>query len=66
MRVEGLIIDPQVDFSSPKGALYVRGADCDTQRLAAMVRRLGDRVDDYHVTLDSHRIIDVAPPDLLA
>ena len=63
MRVEGLIIDPQVDFSDPqKGALYVRGAEEDTRRLAAMVRRLGDRVDDYHVTLDSHRIVDVAHP----
>jgi nicotinamidase-related amidase len=63
MRVEGLIIDPQVDFSDPqKGTLYVPGAEDDTKRLAAMVRRLGKRVDDYHVTLDSHRIVDVAHP----
>ncbi|MBC8139361.1 MAG: hypothetical protein H8F28_26085 [Fibrella sp.] len=63
MRVEGLIIDPQVDFcDGRKGTLYVAGADEDTRRLAAMVRRLGKRVDDYHVTLDSHRIVDVAHP----
>ncbi|MBC7807742.1 MAG: hypothetical protein H7145_16540, partial [Akkermansiaceae bacterium] len=63
MRVEGLIIDPQVDFcDGPKGTLFVAGADDDTRRLAAMVRRLGKRVDDYHVTLDSHRIVDVAHP----
>lgn len=63
MRIEGLIIDPQVDFSDPqKGTLYVQGAEDDTKRLAAMVRRLGKRVDDYHVTLDSHRIVDVAHP----
>src|SRR3982750_3884422 len=62
MRVEGLIIDPQVDFCSPQGRLFVPGAAEDMQRLAAMVRRLGDRVDDYHVTLDSHRIVDIAHP----
>jgi nicotinamidase-related amidase len=63
MRVEGLIIDPQVDFcDAQNGSLYVAGADDDTRRLAAMVRRLGNRVDDYHVTLDSHRIVDVAHP----
>lgn len=63
MRVEGLIIDPQVDFCDPqKGTLYVAGAEDDTRRLATMVRRLGKRVDDYHVTLDSHRIVDVAHP----
>ena len=63
MRVEGLIIDPQVDFcDAQRGALYVKGAEDDTRRLAAMVRRLGDRVDDYHITLDSHHILDVAHP----
>ncbi len=63
MRVDGLIIDPQVDFcDAQKGSLYVAGADDDTRRLAAMVRRLGNRVDGYHVTLDSHRIVDVAHP----
>jgi nicotinamidase-related amidase len=60
--LEGLIIDPQVDFCSPQGRLFVPGAAEDAQRLAAMVQRLGDRVDDYHVTLDSHRIVDVAHP----
>ena len=38
MRVEGLIIDPQVDFCSPQGRLFVPGAAEDMQRLAAMVR----------------------------
>ena len=62
MKVHGLIIDPQQDFSSPGGALFVTGADDDMKRLARMVNRLGDRVDDYHVTLDSHRIVDIAHP----
>ncbi len=62
MKVHGLIIDPQQDFASPNGALFVSGADDDMRRLARMVDRLGDRVDDYHVTLDSHRIVDIAHP----
>ncbi len=63
MKVEGLIIDPQVDFCDQKsGTLYVSGAEDDTRRLAAMVTRLGKRVDDYHVTLDSHHRVDIAHP----
>ncbi|MES2463795.1 MAG: hypothetical protein V4671_24765 [Armatimonadota bacterium] len=63
MKVEGLIIDPQRDFADPSiGTLFVNGADDDLRRLAKMVTRLGDRVDDYHVTLDSHRIVDIAHP----
>jgi nicotinamidase-related amidase len=62
-RVELLIIDPQVDFCDPdRGALYVPGAEADMRRLAAMVRRLRDKIDDVHVTLDSHHFIHIAHP----
>ena len=62
-RIELLVIDPQVDFCDPKrGALYVPGAEHDMQRLAQMVRRLKDKLDDIHVTLDSHHFIHIAHP----
>ena len=61
-RVHLLIIDPQNDFCAPKGSLYVTGAELDMQRLATMILRLGGRLDDIHVTLDSHRNLDVAHP----
>ena len=62
-RIELLIIDPQVDFCDPKrGALYVPGAEHDMARLAKMVRRLKDKLDDIHVTLDSHHFIHIAHP----
>jgi len=61
-RTELLIIDPQVDFCDPNGALYVPGADRDMQRLAKMVQRTRDRLDDIHVTLDSHHWIHIAHP----
>ena len=62
MKTHLVIIDPQTDFCDPSGALYVKGAEDDIRRLAAMVRRLASRLDDIHVTLDSHRLIDVAHP----
>ncbi len=61
-NVHLVVIDPQVDFCDPNGALFVRGADTDMRRLAAMVRRIAPKLDDIHVTLDSHRLIDVAHP----
>ncbi len=62
MQAELLIIDPQIDFCDPKGALFVAGADKDMTRLAAMVWRLAPKLDDIHVTLDSHHFVDIAHP----
>lgn len=61
-KVHLVVIDPQVDFCDPSGALYVSGAERDIERLAQMVERLAPKLDDIHVTLDSHRLIDVAHP----
>lgn len=62
-KVHLLVIDPQHDFCDPSGALYVPGAEEDIKvRLPAMVRRLGKRIDDIHVTLDCHHLVDVAHP----
>lgn len=44
------------------GALFVPGADKDMERLAAMVKRLKGKLDDIHVTLDSHHYVDIAHP----
>lgn len=60
-----LIIDPQVDFmDSPSSALPVTGANKDMKRLAKMVNRVGPKLADIHVTLDSHRVIDVGHPGM--
>lgn len=61
-RVHLLVIDPQNDFCDPKGSLYVTGADKDMSRVATMIKRLNGRLDDIHITLDSHRNFDVAHP----
>jgi nicotinamidase-related amidase len=57
-----VVIDPQNDFCDPSGSLFVAGANQDMSRLAKMVKRLGKKVDDIHVTLDSHRIVDISHP----
>lgn len=62
MRVHGLIIDPQQDFCSPTGSLYVPGADQDMVRLAGLIGRLGTAIEAIHVTLDSHHSVDIAHP----
>lgn len=73
-KIHLLVIDPQNDFlgnddgtpysvgSGPdaqSAQLPVKGAVSDMRRLAGLVDRIGPKVDDIHVTLDSHRLIDV-------
>ncbi len=60
-RIHLLVIDPQIDFCEG-GALAVPGATADMERLAAMVDRLGKRLADISVTLDSHHTVDIAHP----
>lgn len=61
--VQLLIADPRSDFYDPeRGA---PGADADMRRLAGLIRRLGNRIDTIHVTLDSPPGARRAP-DLLA
>lgn len=57
-----LIIDPQRDFCSPTGSLYVNGADDDMKRLAKMIDRDGQSLDDIQITLDSHFNLHIAHP----
>jgi nicotinamidase-related amidase len=62
MKVELLVIDPQNDFCHPDGALSVPNAQYDMGRLATMILRLKDKLDDIHVTLDSHHFVDIGHP----
>lgn len=63
VRIHLLAIDPQIDFMDlPGSALPVSGATDDTKRLSALVKRLGGKIDDIHVTLDSHHLIHIANP----
>ncbi len=62
-KVELIIIDGQIDFMDlPGAALPVAGAVQDMTRTAALIKRVGAKLDDIHCTLDSHRLIDIAHP----
>ncbi len=61
-NIQLLVIDPQNDFCRKDGSLSVPGADSDMDRLARMVDRLGDKLSEVHVTLDSHRSVDISHP----
>jgi nicotinamidase/pyrazinamidase len=50
------------DGTKFRSTLPVPGALADMGRVAALIKRVGDRLEDIHVTLDSHRVIDVAHP----
>lgn len=65
MKIDLLIIDPQMDFMdhpAKAGSLAVPGAHADMQRLAKLVKNFGSSLNDIHVTLDSHHALDIAHP----
>lgn len=61
-KIDLIVIDPQNDFCDPNGALSVVGADRDMRNLAAFLDRIGGKVNEVHVTMDSHNVIDVGHP----
>lgn len=80
IKVHLFIVDPQNDFmgnddgtpysvalangNTLTASLPVKGAVSDMKRVAKLIDRIGPRLDDIHVTLDSHRVIDVGHPGM--
>jgi len=63
MNVHLVCVDCQKDFTEKStGALYVNGAENDMDRLALMISRLKNKLDDIHCTLDSHTLYHIANP----
>ncbi len=63
MNIHVLLIDPQFDFcDQPTSRLPVPGGTAAMDRVAAMIKRLAPKIADIHVTLDSHRIVDISHP----
>lgn len=50
--------------NSRSASLAVAGAVDDMERTAALIRRVGRKLTDIHVTLDSHHTMHVAHPDM--
>ncbi len=65
MKVHLVIIDPQKDFMNDQdSSLPVPGANMDMNNVARLLARIGKKVTDIQVTLDSHRVIDVGHPGM--
>lgn len=68
LKVDLVIIDPQNDFCDKeipglfKPTLPVAGGYDAMTRVGKLIKRVGRRLNDIHVTLDSHRLIDVGHP----
>jgi nicotinamidase-related amidase len=61
-KLEFLIVDPQNDFCSPKGSLFIPGAVNDSMVLAETIKRLKNEIDAIHVTLDTHHWVHISHP----
>ncbi|WP_031529416.1 cysteine hydrolase family protein [Dyadobacter crusticola] len=57
-----LIIDAQYDFCNPLGTLFVPGAQEDIARLTRLIALEGDKIGSIFVTLDTHKVLDIAHP----
>jgi nicotinamidase/pyrazinamidase len=64
MDVRLLLIDPQVDFCDPNGALFVKGAVEDCERTAHMISRVGKNFNKIYSTFDSHSQYQIFHPML--
>lgn len=63
VKIHLVVIDPQNDFMDlPESTLPVTGANADMDRLAEFIRKHGHRLEDIHVTMDSHQVVDIAHP----
>jgi nicotinamidase-related amidase len=58
-KIDLVVIDPQEDFMDD-GSLPVLGARADMDRLATMVHKHNKKLNDIHITLDSHRKLDIS------
>jgi nicotinamidase/pyrazinamidase len=61
-KIDVCVIDPQEDFCSPTGALYVKGADDDMKRVGNFIKKHKGRINNLHITLDSHQDVHIAHP----
>ncbi len=57
-----LLIDPQKDYCSPDGAVYVPGAEEDTERLSEFIKANARNLDSIHVTMSCHPYFHIAHP----
>lgn len=69
-KIHLLLIDPQNDFAASgnggkqQGSLFVPHADVDMEKISDFIDRVGHKLHDIHVTLDSHHLLHIANPGM--
>jgi len=61
-KVALLIVDPQNDFCTQNGSMFVPGADEDIEILSNWILKNKEQIDQIIVTLDSHYTVDISHP----
>jgi nicotinamidase/pyrazinamidase len=61
-QIHLLIIDMQIDFCHPQGALYVPGAEDDIRRLIGFIYRHAAQISKITCSLDSHLPLQIFHP----
>jgi len=59
MKTHLLCIDAQKDFCDKNGSLYVTGAENDIDRLSLMIKKIKNKINKIHITMDSHHILSI-------
>ncbi|MGP1594683.1 MAG: hypothetical protein ACTTH8_05505 [Treponema sp.] len=57
-----LLIDPQNDFCTPNGTLFVPGSPSDCRRIADFIETNNEKLNAIYITLDSHPYYHIAHP----
>jgi nicotinamidase-related amidase len=57
---------PYQDGPRRTASLAVKGAVSDAKRIGGLIKRVGNKLTDIHVTLDSHHTMHIAHPDMWA
>lgn len=61
-KIALLVIDPQNDFCSLNGSLYVAGSTEDNLRLSSWIDKNKTEIDQLFVTIDTHHVLDISHP----
>jgi nicotinamidase-related amidase len=53
------IVDPQNDFCSPMGSLYVPNAEKDVAKISDLINEVGENINNIYISMDMHNILNI-------
>jgi len=58
-KIALLVVDCQNDFCDPNGSLFVKGAEGDVVRMANLIFRFGEKINNIYATMDWHPYLSI-------